>query len=91
VFLSIASLSLGFTGCVGRSFEELRLLPEKMNYLKSISTAIPDVILPTIETYQSLLSANKDAILSTLRATHSYGSHPRQMLYVYSPTSAATE
>jgi acetyl esterase/lipase len=62
-----------------------------MDYLASLGTAIPDVILPTIKTYQSLLSANKDAILSTPRETHSYGSHPRQMLDVYFPISAATE
>src|ERR1700733_131918 len=62
-----------------------------MDYLASLGTAISDVLLPTIKTYQSLLSANKDAILSTPRETYSYGSHPRQMLDVYSTTSATTD
>ena len=61
-----------------------------MDHLASLGTAISDVLLPTIKTYQSLLSANKDAILSTARETHSYGSHPRQMLDVYPTTSATT-
>src|SRR5947209_8583278 len=62
-----------------------------MDHLAALGTAIPNVLLPTINTYKSLLSANKDAILSTPRESHSYGSHPRQMLDVYTPTSAATE
>lgn len=62
-----------------------------MDHLASLGTAISDVLLPTIKTYQSLLSVNKDAILSTPRETHSYGSHPRQMLDVYPTTSATTD
>jgi acetyl esterase/lipase len=62
-----------------------------MDHLAPLGTAFPNVLLPTINTYKSLLSANKDRILSTPRETHSYGSHPRQMLDVYAPTSAVTE
>ena len=59
-----------------------------MDHLAGLGTAIPDVLFPTIKAYQSLLAKNADAILSTPRETHSYGSHTRQMLDVYSPSPA---
>ena len=62
-----------------------------MDQLAAFGTAIPDVLTKTIKTYGELLAVNADAILSTPRETHSYGSDPRQMLDVYSPSSPTAD
>lgn len=53
-------------------------------------TAILDIIRPTLVAYTPLLKAQEPNIRSTPRSTHSYGSHPRQELDVYTPPSTTT-
>jgi hypothetical protein len=52
-------------------------------------TSIPAILLKTFAIYQPLLTANRESILSTPHTTHPYGSHPRQKLDVYLPSSSS--
>jgi acetyl esterase/lipase len=61
-----------------------------MDQLPPLGRIIPLVVGPTGEIYGPILVANSaSAINATTRETHSYGSHPRQQLDVYKPSSTA--
>ncbi|KAI1494427.1 Alpha/Beta hydrolase protein [Biscogniauxia mediterranea] len=61
-----------------------------MDQLPAFGYHIEEVLQPTFGAYEKLLTAKETEIRSTRRETYSYGSHPRQELDVYYPTTAAT-
>lgn len=58
-----------------------------MDDIANVSRSIAESIPPTQKAFAPLLLANADAIKSTKRETFSYGSHSRQNLDVYYPTT----
>ncbi|KAI0484606.1 Alpha/Beta hydrolase protein [Xylariaceae sp. FL0804] len=56
-----------------------------MDQLPAFGRGIGEILQPTFGAYAGLLTANADAIRSTLRDTYRYGPHPRQELDVYYP------
>jgi acetyl esterase/lipase len=54
------------------------------------STTIPTILEPTFKILIPLLINNESRILSVPRQTYSYGTHPRQTLDIYSPSTAST-
>ncbi|KIW24989.1 uncharacterized protein PV07_10665 [Cladophialophora immunda] len=58
-----------------------------MDTLTSLGTSLVDILHPTYRIYAPLLMKNADAIRSTARRTYAYGTHPRQILDFYSPSS----
>ncbi|ESZ99003.1 hypothetical protein SBOR_0661 [Sclerotinia borealis F-4128] len=64
-----------------------------MEELKNLSlttgTKIMDIILPTMQIMAPYLIQNRTAILSVPRSTHTYGTHARQTLDLYSSASSS--
>ena len=62
-----------------------------MEKLPAFGKAIHQIVQPTFQTYAPLLIKQGDQIRSTSCETHTYGTHPRQQLDVYNPSSPASE
>ncbi|KAI0593770.1 Alpha/Beta hydrolase protein [Biscogniauxia sp. FL1348] len=60
-----------------------------MEQLPAFGYSIEEVLHPTFGAYEKLLTAKETEIRSTRRETYRYGSHPRQELDVYYPTTTA--
>ncbi|KAH8816734.1 Alpha/Beta hydrolase protein [Xylogone sp. PMI_703] len=60
-----------------------------MEQLPPLGRVIPLVIGQTSQIYGDLLAKHAEAIRATARETHSYGSHERQQLDLYTPSSSA--
>lgn len=58
--------------------------------LPPLGRAINDIVMPTLQLYAPLLTANESAIRATKRTTHQYGPHDRQHLDVYYPSKPHT-
>lgn len=71
-------------------FENLKSNIQMDQIAKLNSTVISRTIQPTFEILVPLLIANESRILSVPRKTYSYGTHPRQTLDLYLPTTAST-
>jgi acetyl esterase/lipase len=60
-----------------------------MEQLPPLGRIIPQVLGPTAQIYGDLLAKHAQAIKSTSRETYAYGSHERQQLDLYTPSSSA--
>lgn len=59
-----------------------------MDKLPALGTQIFEVLIPTFQVFVPTLQQNKTSILSIPRVEHTYGSHPRQKLDLYPPSSS---